>query len=211
MNSSARTRVLIAEGVSSLPCAISAMLSAEFEVVGNVDDNGFLLAEALRLEPDLILLDVDMALKDGFQAAKEIMRRLPGTKVVVLTLSTRGHHGSDAPKRSRDLSRTIRLAAVADDRAPAARRLQPPMRAMSKFGCSSPARLTHREREILALLASGRAMKVIAYELGICYRTVAFHKYRMMRRLGIRTNAGLTTYALQTGAIESAGDLMAKA
>ena len=44
-------------------------------------------------------------------------------------------------------------------------------------------------------------MKVIAYRLGITYRTVAFHKYKMMQRLGIRTNAGLTTYALRSGAI----------
>ena len=64
--------------------------------------------------------------------------------------------------------------------------------------------LTSREREVLELLANGCAMKVIAYRLGITYRTVAFHKYKMMQRLGIRTNAGLTTYALQTGALKSA-------
>jgi len=57
---------------------------------------------------------------------------------------------------------------------------------------------------VLELLANGLAMKVIAYRLGITYRTVAFHKYKMMQRLGIRTNAGLTTYALQTGALKSA-------
>jgi DNA-binding NarL/FixJ family response regulator len=64
--------------------------------------------------------------------------------------------------------------------------------------------LTSREREVLELLANGLAMKVIAHRLGITYRTVAFHKYKMMQRLGIRTNAGLTTYALQTGALKSA-------
>jgi DNA-binding NarL/FixJ family response regulator len=61
--------------------------------------------------------------------------------------------------------------------------------------------LTVREREVLALLATGHAMKVIAHRLGITYRTVAFHKYKMMQRLGIRTNAGLTTYALRSGAL----------
>ena len=58
---------------------------------------------------------------------------------------------------------------------------------------------------MLELLARGVAMKVIAHRLGITYRTVAFHKYNMMQRLGIRTNAGLTTYAPQTGALEAAG------
>jgi hypothetical protein len=47
-------------------------------------------------------------------------------------------------------------------------------------------------------------MKVIAHRLGITYRTVAFHKYKMMQRLGIRTNAGLTTYALRAGALGAA-------
>jgi DNA-binding CsgD family transcriptional regulator len=51
--------------------------------------------------------------------------------------------------------------------------------------------LTGREYEVLALLAAGYPMKQIACRLGITYRTVTFHKYRMMERLGIRTNAGL--------------------
>ena len=60
---------------------------------------------------------------------------------------------------------------------------------------------------MLALLATGHAMKVIAHRLGITYRTVAFHKYKMMQRLGIRTNAGLTTYALRSGALGAGSPL----
>jgi DNA-binding CsgD family transcriptional regulator len=63
--------------------------------------------------------------------------------------------------------------------------------------------LTGREHEVLALLAVGYPMKQVAYRLGITYRTVTFHKYRMMQRLGIKTNAGLVHYALRNGILET--------
>ena len=62
--------------------------------------------------------------------------------------------------------------------------------------------LTSREYEVLSLLAVGYPMKQIAYRLGITYRTVTFHKYRMMQRLGVNTNAGLMHYALRNDILE---------
>jgi DNA-binding CsgD family transcriptional regulator len=64
---------------------------------------------------------------------------------------------------------------------------------------------SRREYEVLALLTAGYPMKQIAYQLGITYRTVTFHKYRMMKRLGIKTNAGLVHYALRNGVVETKG------
>ena len=63
--------------------------------------------------------------------------------------------------------------------------------------------LTDRENEVLGLLAAGYPMKRIAHQLGITYRTVTFHKYRMMEKLGIGTNAGLVTYALERNIFEN--------
>ena len=60
-------------------------------------------------------------------------------------------------------------------------------------------RLTPREREVLILLARGRAMKEVAAEMGITPRTVAFHKYRMMDTLGIRSSAELVRFAVEHG------------
>ena len=76
---------------------------------------------------------------------------------------------------------------------------------------ASPQELTGREYEVLALLAAGYPMKQIAYRLGITYRTVTFHKYRMMQRLGIRTNAGLMHYAIRNSVLESAEPVTALA
>jgi DNA-binding CsgD family transcriptional regulator len=62
--------------------------------------------------------------------------------------------------------------------------------------------LTHREWEVVALLAAGSSMREIASVLGIAYRTVAFHKYGIMRRNGMTTNAELLRYAFETDASE---------
>ncbi len=78
-------------------------------------------------------------------------------------------------------------------------------------GVLPPQELTSREYEVLALLAVGYPMKQVAYRLGITYRTVTFHKYRMMQRLGIRTNAGLMHYAIRNGVLESAKPVTALA
>lgn len=181
------------------------MLALQFDVVGVVYDADTLLSEALRLEPDLVVVEAALSLRDEFRAAGEIMRRLPRTKII--------HHATAAEAFSQDaesesmrsdgrLSQALRLVgtagcAVADAGEPSAPIVASPP--------AAPAALTSREREVLELLAHGVAMKVIAHRLGITYRTVAFHKYNMMQRLGIRTNAGLTTYALQTGALKAAG------
>jgi len=71
---------------------------------------------------------------------------------------------------------------------------------------SSSRTLTRRQYEVLALLAAGHPMKDVAYRLGITYRTVTFHKYTTMQRLGITTNAALIAYALNWPAGRVAGE-----
>jgi DNA-binding NarL/FixJ family response regulator len=195
MSYSKQKTVVIATDRNAVPPAVHAMLTLEFDVVSVVYDADTLLCEALRLEPDLVVVEAAVSLRDEFRATREIMRRLPRTKII--------HHATRAQAQAEDecegedaestFSQALRLAGAA--------------RGCSADAGGAPpdsAGLTNREREVLELLADGCAMKVIAYRLGITYRTVAFHKYKMMQRLGIRTNAGLTTYALQTGALKSA-------
>jgi DNA-binding NarL/FixJ family response regulator len=188
MNLSGQTKVVIATDGTAVPAAVQARLAREFDVVSVVGGADTLLSETLRLEPDLVVVEAALSLRDGFRAAGEIMRRLPRTKII--------HHATDAGGKGEELessiAKAVRLAGAASS--------------FSEQGAAAEAQdqpdgLTTREREVLQLLANGCAMKVIAHRLGITYRTVAFHKYRMMQRLGIRTNAGLTTYALRTGAV----------
>ena len=72
----------------------------------------------------------------------------------------------------------------------------PEDRAPTSALIGSAERLTSRQYEVLALLAAGYPMKAVAHRLGITYRTVTFHKYRTMQKLGITTNAGLIAYGL---------------
>jgi DNA-binding NarL/FixJ family response regulator len=67
---------------------------------------------------------------------------------------------------------------------------------------SSSRELSNREYEVLALLAAGYPMKRVASRLGITYRTVSFHKYKMMEKLGITSTAGLMRYALNRNIME---------
>ena len=207
MKPSKQAKVIVATDRKGVPAAVRAMLTLEFDLVRVVYDADTLLREALRLRPDLVVIEAELSLRDEFRATREIMRRLPDTKII--------HHAADADAADaaevggaagddetaadaappcEQLAQAVRLAA---SRCPS---LVPAQSASPAPEGSSP-ELTTREREVLALLATGHAMKVIAYRLGITYRTVAFHKYKMMQRLGIRTNAGLTTYALRSGAI----------
>jgi DNA-binding NarL/FixJ family response regulator len=208
MKPSKQAKVIVATDRKGVPAAVRAMLTLEFDLVRVVYDADTLLREALRLRPDLVVIEAELSLRDEFRATREIMRRLPDTKII--------HHAADAAEAS-DAGETAGAAGddeAADDAAAPCEPLAQAVRlAASRCPSLVPApfeplapqgsspELTTREREVLALLATGHAMKVIAYQLGITYRTVAFHKYKMMHRLGIRTNAGLTTYALRSGAI----------
>jgi DNA-binding NarL/FixJ family response regulator len=201
MRYSGQTRVVVATDRAAVPAAVHAMLTLEFDVVSVVYDADTLLSEALRLEPDLVVVEAALSLRDEFRAAGEIMRRLPRTKII--------HHATREFSQDDELegvgsqgtlSQALRLAATG--RRSSADAVEPLAIAASAQDARDG--LTAREREVLELLANGCAMKVIAHQLGITYRTVAFHKYKMMQRLGIRTNAGLTTYALRTGALKPA-------
>jgi DNA-binding NarL/FixJ family response regulator len=203
MKPSKQAKVIVATDRKGVPAAVRAMLTLEFDLVRVVYDADTLLREALRLRPDLVVIEAELSLRDEFRATREIMRHLPDTKII--------HHATDA-----DATDATGIAAddeIADTAVPceplaqavrlAASRCPPlvPAPFASPVPQGSSPELTTREREVLQLLATGHAMKVIAHRLGITYRTVAFHKYKMMQRLGIRTNAGLTTYALRSGAI----------
>jgi len=192
MNYSKQKTVVIATDRTAVPAAVQAMLTLEFDAVSVVYDADALLSEALRLEPDLVVVEAALSLRDEFRTTREIMRRLPRTKII--------HHAS----RAEDLSQDDECGEDAESTFSQALRLAGAGASAAAGGAaaSHDLGLTTREREVLELLANGLAMKVIAHRLGITYRTVAFHKYKMMQRLGIRTNAGLTTYALQTGALK---------
>jgi DNA-binding NarL/FixJ family response regulator len=210
-----RVRVLIVGDAKASNDSIKGLLPPEFEIVatGHDDETQPLSRGAIELKPDVILIDIAVAIQDEFKAVHEVIRRLPHARIVL--------YPNEGGRRSCSAEVTLDPTA---DRAPhsfVSRTAADPglthsvefglkpsghgtlfTRHASNPGTSPPKEVTDREYEVLGLLAAGYPMKQIAYRLGITYRTVTFHKYRMMERLGITTNAGLMTYALQRSMAE---------
>jgi DNA-binding NarL/FixJ family response regulator len=203
-----KPRVLLADDHALLVGAFESLLAAECEIVGKASDGRELVAEAERLKPDIIVLDITMPLLNGLEAARQIKASLRNVKLVFVTMNEDPDLAAEAfragasaylLKRSAAFELTAAIREVAQGRAyvtplVAAGMVGSLMHA-SEHGPSSD--LTPRQREILQLLAEGRSMKEVGAVLNVTRRTVAFHKYRMMQQLKLQTTAELIQYAVR--------------
>jgi DNA-binding NarL/FixJ family response regulator len=203
-----KPRVLIADDHVLLLDAFELLLEGAYEIVGKAADGRELVRAALELKPDAVVADVSMPELNGLEAARQILARLPGIRIVLLTVHEDEALAADAlragvsgfvVKRSAagELQQALRDALAG------ATYLTPLIaggdaRSLTgQPGQNSPlGRLTPREREVLQLLAEGRSMKEIGARLGITARTVAFHKYQLAEKLGARSTADLVRFAL---------------
>jgi DNA-binding NarL/FixJ family response regulator len=175
-------------------------------------------ADAVRLaeseKPDVVLLDITMPGESGLQAAVRIRKLVPATRILILSMhdnpeyvleSVRaGAHGyllKDSA--ATELRQAIRAVRQGEEyfSAPIAHRLRAAVRGQAGELPGPLDVLTGREREVLVGIALGRTNKEIASELGISHRTVETHRESLMRKLGIKTVAGLTKLALETGLV----------
>jgi DNA-binding NarL/FixJ family response regulator len=202
------TRVLLADDHTLLLGAFEKLLSDECDVVGQVSDGRALVAAAEQLKPDVIVLDISMPLLNGVEAARQIKQKLKTVKLVFLTMNEDADLAAEAfragasaylLKRSAASELPLAIREVMQGRSyvtPLVTEglveslLQPEPR--------KPAHeLTPRQREVLQLLAEGRSMKEVASVLNLTPRTVAFHKYRMMDELKVKSTAELVQYAVK--------------
>jgi DNA-binding NarL/FixJ family response regulator len=211
----ARPRVLLADDHVLIVEALAQLLAPECDIVGAVGDGQALVAEAERLKPDVVVLDVMMPLLNGLDAARELKSRLPRTKIVCLTMS----EDPEVPKEAFRIGVSGFLLKCS-----AASELMTAIRAVTRGrsyitprvtqdlvdACASHPldkrkgnTLTPRQREILDLLADGHSMKQAAAILNITPRTVAFHKYKMMAQLRVKSTAELIQFAIKS--ISAAG------
>ncbi len=198
---------------------IKSRLSAQedLEVVGEAADGQEALRKAKELRPDLVLMDISMPNMSGLEAVTLLRKRVPDSKIVILTmhdnreyiariirLGARGYLLKDTSPA--ELIRAIKLIhAGGVFFSPAVSRVLLDELASGKKGKSPPAKaaeLSEREREVLVLIADGRSNKEIAARLGVGVRTVETHRERIMRKLNIRTVAGLTKFAIANGMVE---------
>jgi DNA-binding NarL/FixJ family response regulator len=206
-----RPRIVLAEDDTLLMEALSRLLEPAFEVVGTASNGDEAVEAALGVRPDLVLLDAKMPRSSGFDAARRLRDELPGARLVFLTANR-------DPQLAAEAFRIGASAYLLKDATPeefeaalqAALRgevtlsphiaggdpgaLPPPPRTEG-----APERLSSRERDVLKRLAAGLSMKEVAAELGIATRTVAYHKYRMMETLSLRSSAELVGFAVRNG------------
>ena len=206
---SRRSRILIADDHKLMAEVCQKILQPEFDVVGTVGNGRELLRTAVKLEPDVVLLDIGMPVLNGLDAGKQLKALLPAVKLVYLTMVTDPQVALEAFDRG--ASGFLLKTCAADEVVSAVREalrgntfLSPDLkekvthlrRRQEKIvGEGNP--LTERQREVLQLLAEGKVMKEIGDILDVSTKTVAFHKYRIMEVLGAKNNAELVRYAIR--------------
>jgi DNA-binding NarL/FixJ family response regulator len=200
---------MVLEGVKTVLADPFKALAEPFEIVEAVSDGRSLMEAALRLKPDLILLDVSMPLLSGIEAGSRIKAVLPEVKLLFFTMhSERSYLQAAFEARAsgyvlKSAGREELLDAIqevlegqiyissglSDYRG----HLRDPHQVAKSLMLSS------REREVLQLISEGRSSKEMADILGISVKTVSFHRENIKRKLGVRTTAELTRNAITGG------------
>jgi DNA-binding NarL/FixJ family response regulator len=206
-------RVLVADDHAIVRTGIRHVLEGEpgFEVVAEASTGTEAVALALALRPDVAVLDISMPGLTGIQAAAELRRGSPETRVLILSMHDNteyvleslraGVHGyllKDGA--AAELGDAIRAVCRGESffSPPVAYRLGAVVRGEVGGGAAEVlAQLTARERQVLVGVARGQTNKQMAQELGISHRTVESHRESLMRKLGVYTVAGLTRIALE--------------
>jgi DNA-binding NarL/FixJ family response regulator len=204
-----RARVLIADDHKLIAGACKTLLQPEFDVVGTVTNGRDLIEAASELRPDIVILDISMPQLNGLDAGEQLKQKLPSTKIVYLTMLKGPDVAAEAFRRG--ASGYVLKHCNAEDLVVAVRRAHQGESYLSPMITKDTVefllrsggadreekRVSGRHSEILQLLAEGKTMKEVAWILKLKPGTVAFHKYQIMKRLGIKTTASLVEYAVR--------------
>lgn len=210
-----RARLIIADDHTLLAEACKSLLEPEFEVVAIVNNGRALLQVAPQLRPEVVIVDIAMPQLNGLDAGEQLKRLEPSTRLVYMTMNTDPEVAAEAFRRgaagyvlknsaAEELVSAIRCVLKGESY------LSPSITKdtvgyLLKGGKSNEEEggITARQSEVLQLLAEGKSMKEIASSLNVKPGTVAFHKYKMMESLGLKTNAELLQYAIRHHIIPS--------
>jgi DNA-binding NarL/FixJ family response regulator len=216
MSNTLKRRVLIADDHILLAEGLASLLSSEYEVVGCSSSGHQLLKDAVRLKPDLVVLDISMPDLNGIDASVQLRHLVPGAQIVFVTqqvdpLYVRRAFESGAAgyvvkqSASSELRNALRsvisgqsyISPGVRETVPAASFPAPRAPRTDWPACE----LTPRQLEVLQMVAEGRTVKEISSALSISPKTVEFHKKALMDQTGLRTTAELTRYAIQRGIV----------
>jgi DNA-binding NarL/FixJ family response regulator len=213
-----RTRILLADDHALVRRGLRLILDAEPDlvVVAEAADGAEAVEAARSEEIDLAILDIAMPRMTGIQAAREISRRTPGIRILILSMYDNEQYFFEALKAG---ASGYVLKSVADqdllEACRAAMRGEPflypgAVTALirdylqrARQGERMPdSILTPREEEIVKLIAEGNSAKEIAETLFISVKTVDRHRANILQKLGMRDRLELTRYAIRAGLVE---------
>jgi len=213
-----KKRILIVEDHTLLRAGLSALLSrdADIEVVGEADNGRDAVRSISALTPHLVLMDLSMPGSNGIEAIFEIKKRYPDVRVLVLTLHRSDEYIQESLRAGAD--GYILKDASHDELRVAVRSvlngktyLSPDISSkvvhgyLGSGGRGSPTAVwhtvTHRERQVLKLVAEGRPNRVIAQYLCLSVKTVEKHRSNLMKKLDLHNASALTAFAIAKGLV----------
>lgn len=209
-------RVLVADDHSLFRDGIASLIEAAgFKVVGQVGDGQAAVEAALRLRPDLVLMDISMPQMSGLEALRQIKAQAPEVHVVMLTVSdddasllqaiqsgARGYLLKNLnAEEFLDMLAGLQRGEAALTRQMTARLLNG-LAKQSQRQLGPVERLTPRELELLRLVAEGLPNKAIAQRLSVSENTVKYHMKNILQKLGVRNRAEAIAHALRAGLLE---------
>ena len=204
-----KTKVLLVEDHALVRRGFRRLLADEpdIEVVGDVGDGAEAVTVAQATVPDVIVMDCALPGLDGFAATQAILKQLPKTLVLMLSMHSEGAWVRRAFEAGAsgyilksaadlDLAEAVRKVAAGE-------RLVDPRVEQEQSLLKGDRRreLTKRELEVLQLIAEGKSNKEIASILGLSVNTVAVHRANIMDALGIHKTAELVVYAIRSGMV----------
>ena len=211
-----KQRILIVDDHTLLRAGLRALLAQDpgIEIVGEASDGRDAVRAVGQLTPNLVLMDLTMPGMNGIEAVTEIKRRYPDVRVLVMTLHKTEDFIHASLKAGAD--GYILKDATHDELRVAIRNVLQGKTYLSMdvsgkvvsgylgggksaSGSSVFDTLTHREREILKLVAEGNPNKVMAEFLSLSVKTVEKHRSNLMAKLGVHNAAGLTAFAMEKG------------
>lgn len=218
-----KIRLLLADDHAVLRAGLRMLLDAQpdMEVVGEAADGEETVERVLELKPDVVLMDIAMGGMNGITATREIERRLPQTRILVLTMHDDEEYlrqmleagaSGYVLKRAADTELIAAIRAVQRDEIflyPAfVRVLLGDL--IGRKDSDDPRQkhrqdvLSRRETEVLQLVALGYTNKQIAARLFLSVKTVESYRARIMGKLGLKSRAALVRYALRKGFLNDA-------
>jgi DNA-binding NarL/FixJ family response regulator len=202
-------RVILADDHKILLEAFRKLLEPHYEVVATVSDGRALLTAAATLMPDVILLDIGMPLLNGLEAARQLKNKLPTVRLIFLTMQEDPELAVEAMRAGASgyllkTSASSELLHAMQEALKGKTYVTPRIsQGMEQSFIRDPRgrqkakSLTPRQCEVVQLLAEGKSMKEIADVLHVTPRTVAFHKYKTMEELALKSTAELIQFAIK--------------